>query len=184
MTTEIIGSKLRNDERFIAEIEWVVFDEVHYVNDEERGVVWEEVIMNLPSHVHMLMLSATVENATSFAEWISHKKKQNSTTTRRCSARPARTLRLYPWKLRAVPAVAVQADEQTFNRENYQAAYKQVVQQFVECVRAPKRGGDDHSSWDFKQLVVDLNDKEMLPVVFFAFSRVNVMESAKRLRAS
>lgn len=38
----------------------VVFDEVHYVNDIERGVVWEEVIIMLPPHVGLIMLSATV----------------------------------------------------------------------------------------------------------------------------
>jgi antiviral helicase SKI2 len=37
----------------------VIFDEVHYLNDEERGVVWEEVIIMLPDHVSMIMLSAT-----------------------------------------------------------------------------------------------------------------------------
>jgi antiviral helicase SKI2 len=38
----------------------VIFDEVHYVNDVERGVVWEEVIIMLPNHVNMVFLSATV----------------------------------------------------------------------------------------------------------------------------
>ena len=42
--------------------QWVIFDEVHYLNDEERGVVWEEVIIMLPDHVSMIMLSATVPN--------------------------------------------------------------------------------------------------------------------------
>ncbi len=40
----------------------VIFDEVHYLNDEERGVVWEEVIIMLPDHVSMIMLSATGTN--------------------------------------------------------------------------------------------------------------------------
>ena len=47
----------------IRDVEWVIFDEVHYLNDEERGVVWEEVIIMLPSHVSMIMLSATVPNS-------------------------------------------------------------------------------------------------------------------------
>ena len=38
----------------------VIFDEVHYVNDVERGVVWEEVIIMLPRHVNIVLLSATV----------------------------------------------------------------------------------------------------------------------------
>ena len=42
MTTEILRSMLYKGADVIADIEWVVFDEVHYVNDAERGVVWEE----------------------------------------------------------------------------------------------------------------------------------------------
>lgn len=38
----------------------VIFDEVHYVNDVERGVVWEEVIIMLPRHINIILLSATV----------------------------------------------------------------------------------------------------------------------------
>jgi antiviral helicase SKI2 len=38
----------------------VIFDEVHYVNDAERGVVWEEVIIMLPKHINIVLLSATV----------------------------------------------------------------------------------------------------------------------------
>ena len=56
----------------IRDIEWVIFDEVHYVNDAERGVVWEEVIIMLPDHVNMAMLSATVPNALEFADWIGY----------------------------------------------------------------------------------------------------------------
>lgn len=39
----------------------VIFDEVHYVNDAERGVVWEEVIIMLPKHINIVLLSATVQ---------------------------------------------------------------------------------------------------------------------------
>ena len=50
------------------DIEWVVFDEVHYVNDSERGVVWEEVIIMLPEHVNMIFLSATTPNSSLVSE--------------------------------------------------------------------------------------------------------------------
>ena len=43
-------------------MEFVIFDEVHYVNDQERGVVWEEVIILLPAHINIVLLSATVPN--------------------------------------------------------------------------------------------------------------------------
>jgi antiviral helicase SKI2 len=48
-------------------IEFVIFDEVHYINDSERGVVWEEVIIMLPEHISLILLSATVPNTKEFA---------------------------------------------------------------------------------------------------------------------
>jgi antiviral helicase SKI2 len=51
------------------ELVCVVFDEVHYINDEDRGHVWEQTIMMLPPHVQMVMLSATIDNPVGFAEW-------------------------------------------------------------------------------------------------------------------
>ncbi|KAF6153463.1 hypothetical protein GIB67_027330 [Kingdonia uniflora] len=60
MTTEILRSMLYRGADIIRDIEWVIFDEVHYVNDVERGVVWEEVIIMLPRHVNIILLSATV----------------------------------------------------------------------------------------------------------------------------
>lgn len=60
--TEILRSMLYKGADLIRDIEWVIFDEVHYVNDLERGVVWEEVIIMLPPHVGLALLSATVPN--------------------------------------------------------------------------------------------------------------------------
>ena len=47
-----------------------VMDEVHYLADRERGPVWEEVIINLPEHVSVVALSATVSNAEEFGAWL------------------------------------------------------------------------------------------------------------------
>lgn len=81
----------------IRDVEWVIFDEVHYVNDLEvsgfsilcsegsreintehsflqRGVVWEEVIIMLPEHVGIILLSATVPNTKEFADWVGYVK--------------------------------------------------------------------------------------------------------------
>jgi ATP-dependent RNA helicase DOB1 len=52
------------------EVAWVVFDEVHYLRDKSRGVVWEETIILLPDKVRYVFLSATIPNAMQFAEWI------------------------------------------------------------------------------------------------------------------
>eukprot|EP00898_Chlorokybus_atmophyticus_P001683 jgi/Chlat1/2515/Chrsp175S02429 len=74
MTTEILRSMLYKGADIIRELEWVIFDEVHYVNDMERGVVWEECIIMLPPHVNLVLLSATVPNVLEFADWVGRTK--------------------------------------------------------------------------------------------------------------
>lgn len=54
----------------LREIVWVIFDEIHYMQDRERGVVWEETIVGLPHVCRMVFLSATLSNAKEFAEWV------------------------------------------------------------------------------------------------------------------
>jgi hypothetical protein len=56
----------------IRDLEWVIFDEIHYINDPDRGVVWEEVIIMLPEHVGFIFLSATVPNTYEFADWVGY----------------------------------------------------------------------------------------------------------------
>ena len=58
------------------EVAWVIFDEIHYMRDKERGVVWEETIILLPHSVRYVFLSATIPNAMQFAEWISKSHDQ------------------------------------------------------------------------------------------------------------
>ena len=70
MTTEILRSMLYRGSEVMREVAWVVFDEVHYMRDKSRGVVWEETIILLPDKVHYVFLSATIPNAMEFAEWI------------------------------------------------------------------------------------------------------------------
>jgi len=76
MTTEILRSMLYRGADLIRDIEWVIFDEVHYINDSERGVVWEEVIIMLPQYVNMIFLSATTPNTIEFSDWIGRTKKK------------------------------------------------------------------------------------------------------------
>ncbi|KAI4305143.1 hypothetical protein L6164_028529 [Bauhinia variegata] len=81
MTTEILRSMLYRGADIIRDIEWVIFDEVHYVNDVERGVVWEEVIIMLPRYINIVLLSATVPNTVEFADWIGRTKQKKIRVT-------------------------------------------------------------------------------------------------------
>ncbi|KAK3337696.1 NUC185 domain-containing protein [Cercophora scortea] len=77
MTTEILRSMLYRGADLIRDVEFVIFDEVHYVNDFERGVVWEEVIIMLPEHISLILLSATVPNTHEFASWVGRTKQKD-----------------------------------------------------------------------------------------------------------
>lgn len=77
MTTEILRSMLYRGADLIRDVEFVIFDEVHYVNDYERGVVWEEVIIMLPEHISLILLSATVPNTHEFASWVGRTKQRD-----------------------------------------------------------------------------------------------------------
>ncbi|CAN6613938.1 antiviral helicase Ski2p [Trichomonascus vanleenenianus] len=77
MTTEILRSMLYRGADLIRDVEFVIFDEVHYVNDQDRGVVWEEVIIMLPDHIKFVLLSATVPNTYEFANWVGRTKQKD-----------------------------------------------------------------------------------------------------------
>jgi ATP-dependent RNA helicase HelY len=70
MTTEVLRNMIYEDDEVLDALRYVVLDEVHYLADRERGAVWEEVIIQLPRHVRMASLSATVSNAEEFGAWL------------------------------------------------------------------------------------------------------------------
>jgi ATP-dependent RNA helicase DOB1 len=66
---EILRSMLYRGSEVMREVAWVIYDEVHYMRDKERGVVWEESIILLPHKVRFVFLSATIPNAKDFVSW-------------------------------------------------------------------------------------------------------------------
>ncbi|CAA9232481.1 MAG: FIG005666: putative helicase [uncultured Corynebacteriales bacterium] len=70
MTTEVLRNMLYARSAAVANLGYVVMDEVHYLADRFRGAVWEEVIIHLPASVRLVSLSATVSNAEEFADWL------------------------------------------------------------------------------------------------------------------
>ena len=76
MTTEILRNMLYKGSQMVKEIAWVIFDEVHYMRDKIRGVVWEETMILLSNKINYVFLSATIPNAREFAMWISLLKNQ------------------------------------------------------------------------------------------------------------
>ena len=70
MTTEILQNMLYKQSERLKSVDYIIFDEVHYINDRERGHVWEEILILLPNSIGLVMLSATVPNYLQFAQWI------------------------------------------------------------------------------------------------------------------
>ena len=75
MTTEILQSCLYKNSELLSQLEWIIFDEIHYINDNERGHVWEEILILLPPGINLIMLSATIPNYMEFANWVGSIKK-------------------------------------------------------------------------------------------------------------
>jgi superfamily II RNA helicase len=70
MTTEILRNKILDEPDSLKKYSWVIFDEIHYIDNPERGTVWEESLIFLPKHMNILGLSATIPNIKQFASWI------------------------------------------------------------------------------------------------------------------
>jgi len=81
-TDKISNTNLQFQIDIQKELACVIFDEVHYINDADRGQVWEQTILMLPKHIQMVMLSATIDNPSGFAEWIEqHSINESRDTT-------------------------------------------------------------------------------------------------------
>lgn len=76
MTTEVLRNMLVEDAEDLRWVSCVVFDEVHYLADPDRGTVWEEAIVTCPEHVQLICLSATIANAEEIASWISQTHRE------------------------------------------------------------------------------------------------------------
>ena len=75
MTTEVFrnmlyGTNLGRVEENLNNVQFVILDEVHYMNDEQRGTVWEESIIYSPNNIQIVALSATIANAIELTDWI------------------------------------------------------------------------------------------------------------------
>lgn len=71
MTTEVLRNMIYARSTALDRLSHVVMDEIHFLADQSRGAVWEEVILNLDESVNIIGLSATVSNSEEFGDWLS-----------------------------------------------------------------------------------------------------------------
>ena len=70
MTTEIFRNRILENPSGLEHHDWIIFDEIHYLDDVERGTVWEESLIFLPEHMKVVGLSATIPNIDQFCQWL------------------------------------------------------------------------------------------------------------------
>jgi len=75
MTTEIFRNSIFDSPHRLDKVSHVIFDEIHYLDDDERGTVWEESIIFAPQHIKLIALSATIPNINQVVHWISSVRK-------------------------------------------------------------------------------------------------------------
>eukprot|EP00924_Labyrinthula_sp_SR-Ha-C_P009206 maker-scaffold_2-snap-gene-16.35-mRNA-1 protein AED:0.10 eAED:0.10 QI:0/0/0/0.66/1/1/3/0/1201 len=180
MTTEILRSMLYKGAEIVRDIEFVVFDEVHYINDIDRGVVWEEVILLLPSYVKLIFLSATTPNTLEFSNWIG-RTKQRMVYVVKTDYRPV-PLKHYVFKkstsLKVVKGKNVQSTKYLHAVKDGNGFHLQALKKLCgptkkEMKKEKKPVKKKFSSQpDIVSLVRDVLQKdEMLPCVLFTFSK-------------
>lgn len=76
MTTEIFRNQVITNDPALNDVSYIIFDEIHWLNDEERGTVWEESIILAPPHMKILGLSATIANGEQLVDWISRIREE------------------------------------------------------------------------------------------------------------
>lgn len=172
MTTEILRSMLYRGSEVMREVAWVIFDEIHYMRDAERGVVWEETIILLPQSVRHVFLSATIPNAMQFAEWIV-----------RIHSMPCHVVytdfRPTPLQHYLFPAggegIFLCVDEKgNFREDNFQKAIGGLAERDPAAggiIKAKKKDHKKGGQSDLYKLVKMIVLKNYQPVIVFSFSK-------------
>jgi len=171
----------------------VIFDEVHYINDVERGQVWEKTILMLPPQIQMIMLSATIDNPVGFAEWCERGSNEKIVYLASTNHRVV-PLSHYGF-LTTTEAIFKQVKDKELQQEirdmtnkliplqtekgSFQdTGYRNIVKMTKLFESKEIRMKRQHV---LNQLALFLRDREMLPAIVFVFSRKNVELCAKEI---
>ena len=201
MTTEILQNNLlktnNNTNSYLnididinTELSCVIFDEIHYIDDPERGTVWEQCIIMLPNHIQMVMLSATIGEKEKFAGWIENIKENKvnicSTNTRVVPLSFNIYLTVPKKNMERMPPPTKSMFEKHNNKiESLQSNFNETLDMNKKCHHYLK-SNDNSVSKQFvlNELCLKLKEKEMFPALFFVFSRKQVQQYANELSAS
>ena len=188
MTTEILRNILykhtaRDNEKEnivnnslidISEVGAVIFDEVHYINDPDRGKVWEESIILLPKEITLVMLSATIDKPEVFASWIGDIKEKN--------------ISLIPTSHRVVPLKHYFWKSYVFDNNGKDDLRWELLEilddkgkfKNYDLMKKNYKINDINKLMD--KLVTFLVDQNYIPALFFKFSRKKCESICKTVR--
>lgn len=156
------------------EVGWVIFDEIHYMRDKERGVVWEETLILLPDNVRYVFLSATIPNARQFAEWVCHLHKQPCHVVY-TDYRPT-PLQHYLFPAGGDGIHLVVDEKGQFKEDNFNAAMT-VLQNAGDAAKGDQKGrrggikGTNAGQTNIFKIVKMIMEKNFAPVIIFSFSK-------------
>lgn len=190
MTTEILQNKLLNPSAShldfdLNDLGCVIFDEVHYIDDEERGTVWEQSIILLPKEVQIVMLSATIGDKEQFAGWIERIKEKKVVI---CSTNK-RVVPLSYYQYFTTTQKSIELAKPPFKAllENKNDTLVECltdtnIEQTKKCLTYLTNQNIRVSRKQvLNQLCFTLREKEMFPCLCFVFSRKQVEEMAKEI---
>ena len=169
MTTEILRNLIYEDPKRLDAVDYVVLDEVHYIDDFPRGSVWEEIVIQAPRSIKLVGLSATIGNYQEIADWMAENRGGMETVFHN-----VRPVELKMW-------VAIQnrfsalfkedggIDQRTWSKaaEEEEASYR--VGRFT---RLPSN--------DLLKVIEELRRLDILPSIYFIFSRRGCREALQR----
>ncbi|RNF06470.1 superkiller viralicidic activity 2-like 2 [Trypanosoma rangeli] len=195
MTTEILRSMLYRGTEMLREVGCVIFDEVHYMRDKSRGVVWEETITLLPEGCQYVFLSATIPNAREFADWVESIHPGTKVHVIHTDYRPV-PLQHYLYPCGADGIFLIVDEQGKFRDDNFRRAIAS-----MGAMDAPTGGangadaarsaataltrGKQKSSRKGTQPIMEIvklaMDRNMYPIIVFSFSKAECERSALAL---
>ena len=182
-----------------AELACVVFDEVHYINDPDRGKTWESCLIMLPPHVQLVMLSATIDNPQGFAKWVESGRHANSPTDTKTVYLSSTTHRIVPLThyafLTTIEGLFKGMKDKELEKEIrdntnttllLQDAHNNFNELTFKKIVKMRKIMDDKKIHMKRQhvlnsLALHLRDRDMLPAIAFVFSRKKVEQCASEI---
>jgi ATP-dependent RNA helicase HelY len=176
MTTEVLRNMLLQTPWELDAVDCIIFDEVHYIADKERGTTWEEAIILCPDHIQLICLSATVSNAQEIADWITRTHRPIRLITNFERAVP---LSLYYYLDRKLRLVIDHAGNQVADFPHSGGEIRRHVSHGGFSAETRRQIEEtEPQPWE---IVQTLAAEQMLPAIYFLFSRRDCEDYAQRL---